>query len=226
MKIYAVPYAVGNTRIYYNLKKELNSNIHFIALELPGHGYRLDEPLLESIDEMSEDIYKQILHNGLDEDYCLFGYSMGSAVCYETYYKLLENKCRLPQRIFLCACPSPEHNYINKNIRHCSREDLINILKKYGGTSEELFQHDSFLDFLLPLVRADFVAVEEYRAMKKNEKIQSKGIIIYSEEEEERIERWRDSFENECFFYKVNDGHFFIHKHYDVITNIIKRNIR
>lgn len=222
MKIYAIPYAVGNTSVYFNLRKTIGETVDFIPVELPGHGGRLNETLLDSIEAMAEEVYRQILINGVDEEYCLLGYSMGAIVCRETYYKLKKNYCKLPKILFLCACPAPGHVYKNHDIRHCERDDLIRILKEYGGTPDEVFDYKNLLDLILPIAKADFCAVEEYRTNPNDEMMLPKGVIIYSKAEEDDIENWGKVFLNECKFYKIGDNHFFIFDKYIQICEAIK----
>ena len=147
MKIYALPYAAGNSSIYYNLKKMLENSVEFISLEYSGHGVRLNEQILYSVDEITYGIYKQIIEKGIDEEYCILGYSMGGIIATELYAKLATNNCNLPKFIFICACNEPGHERKNRDVIHCNRGELIDILRDYSGTPEEVFEFDEILDF-------------------------------------------------------------------------------
>lgn len=222
MIIFALPYAVGNSSIFFDLKRSLGNSVKLIALDYSGHGIRISEPLMFSIDEITEDIYKQIRNIGIDEDYCILGYSMGSVIAKELYMKLLSYECNLPKYIFLCACSEPGHKRKKRNIANCSRNDLINILREYSGTSEEVFECDELLDLILPILKADFSALENYQPQESFGEIISGGIILYSNEEKMNIKKWDRYFKCECIYEKIDAGHFFINDYYVEMAEIIK----
>ena len=78
MVIYALPYAAGSASCYYELAQKLDRQIKFVPLELPGHGTRMwRNEGTRSIQKMAEDVFQQVLSKGVEEPYCLMGYSMG-----------------------------------------------------------------------------------------------------------------------------------------------------
>lgn len=223
MKIFSVPYAIGDSRTYIETKRRVEPLAKFISFDYPGHGFRINEPLLRTIEELADDVYRNIMKEGIDEDYCLLGYSMGVLVCREVYFKLAENKCRLPKMLFLCACPSPGYKYKNNDIYNCSRDEVIEILRDYGGTSEVALQSDELMDLVIPMARADLGAIEQYVAKIDFKKIESKGIIVYSNKEKENIKNWDTVFESECDYYHIDGNHFFINEQIEAVSDIINK---
>lgn len=223
MKLFALPYAGGNVSIFYQLKNRLPQDIELVPIELPGHGTRIKEALVDSIEAVADDIYRKLRNCNLMEPYGLLGYSMGSLICLEVYYKLLYAGERLPDYLYLCACSPPDQrNKIITDIRGCSSEELAEKLKIIGGTPEEVLENEELLQYALPIIRADFMAIEEYQCQYRDERIKSKGIIIYSNEEVENIHKWNRWFAFECKFHHVEDGHFFIHEKSELLLDIIR----
>ena len=81
MKLFGIPFSGGNAYSYQALKNQLSANIRFIGLELPGHGTRVAEPLLYTIEEMTDDLLQQIDLNQ-EDDYAFFGHSLGALLAF------------------------------------------------------------------------------------------------------------------------------------------------
>ena len=63
-KLFIIPHAGGSSYSYYGFTK-IKADI--VLLDLPGHGIRINEPLLDSLDEIVDDLFsfyfKPILEN-------------------------------------------------------------------------------------------------------------------------------------------------------------------
>lgn len=226
MIIYALPYAAGSAAIYYELSMHLKHAVRFVPLELPGHGRRIGEQRLQSIQEMAKDIFRQLMTNGVHEPYCLMGYSMGSTICYELYQLLRAKCCPLPCHILMCASDIPTHKHEFSNIREMSDSELIEQLYELGGTPQEILENRELLELILPIVRDDFISVEEYcpsTAMKMN----CGGTVICGtqelEDEENEFSRWEDFFSQKVDSIRIEGGHFFLHDKSDELAKHIKR---
>lgn len=61
--IFCLTYAGGIAQFYTSIEKSLKQNIEVVKLEYSGHGTRHKEPLLETFEETTEDLYRIILEN-------------------------------------------------------------------------------------------------------------------------------------------------------------------
>ena len=68
-------------------------------VELAGRGRRMNEPLIDNMEEMVEDIYYSI-KDYITEPYAIFGHSMGGLLTYELCHKL-QKKAILIQCTYL-----------------------------------------------------------------------------------------------------------------------------
>lgn len=212
-KLFLFPYALGNSYIYDNLKKHLNIDIQMYSLDYPGHGKKSAEKLLYTIEEISENLFLEIKNKLNNCDYALFGYSMGSLVCYEIY-KLIEiHKLNKPKYIFLFACDSPDDINIYTNINNITTSGLKKTLLEYGDTAEELLT-DEFVEYMLPIFEADFTAINNYKQSYKNINILFDCKVIVVRGIKEKLKKdslcWKEYCANE---YKINyiDGkHLFM----------------
>ncbi|MCO7226510.1 thioesterase II family protein [Pleionea sp. CnH1-48] len=86
MRIFCFPYAGGSAAIYSDWAKDLPF-LEVIAIQLPGRGSRLTEPLVDSIEHMANELSKTILPL-LDKPFIFFGHSNGATLCYEVAKRL------------------------------------------------------------------------------------------------------------------------------------------
>ncbi|WP_268906141.1 thioesterase II family protein [Clostridium hydrogenum] len=100
MILFCLPYAGGSEAIYYKWKDYLSPSIQLIPIELKGRGKRYNETFYETLDEAINDIFKWIKERIMNDDYAIYGHSMGSILAYELYYKVISEKLRKPKHIF------------------------------------------------------------------------------------------------------------------------------
>lgn len=225
MIIYALPYAAGNAHAYTDLKKMLGCKLQLISLELPGHGERYKEECLWDIKSMAKDIFLQIKEDLPLEEYCLLGFCMGSYICCELYYLILEKHLPLPAKIYLCAATMKKNRIIRrKDYSKLSNNALLKELKKYHDLSEDILANEDLMKFAMPVIRADFHAIHHYKFDGRADKIQSKGSVLFSafhNKSHRDIYSWNECFQNQCRFYFINGQQLFIHDAYDEVANIL-----
>ncbi|MEY8742625.1 thioesterase II family protein [Bacillales bacterium AN1005] len=87
INLFCIPFAGGSAVVYSKWKKNTDSFIQIHEVELPGRGRRMNEPLIDNMEAMVEDIFYSIKNN-LTEPYALFGHSMGGLLTYELCHKI------------------------------------------------------------------------------------------------------------------------------------------
>ena len=229
IKIFSIPYAGGSASMYWQLKNMLSEDLELIPIELSGHGMRYSEELNYSITDIVQDVIGQIIEVGLDTPFCLMGYSMGSLICYEVYYKLIQKYRCLPQHIFLCASDNPFAKRIYENIDQLEDKELIEKLKERKGTPDEVLNNQEIMDIVLPQIRADFTAYDNYYATRYKKKILTSATIINGDEEhkeENSIYEWESYFSSKCEFINLKGGHFFIFDRVKEVAQIINLKLK
>jgi len=222
MKLFGIPFSGGNACSYPALKKQLPANIRFISLELPGHGTRIAEPLLYSIEEMTDDLLQQIDLNQ-DDEYALFGHSLGALLVFIMCRKITTAGKPLPSIILVSGQTAPSR--IKPEQRHLlPDQQFVEVLREMEGTPGELLSEKGFLDFYLPIIKADFQAIANYRYQHENP-IHVPIVVLLGRQEKilfEDAARWQDETTYETEFYWFEGGHFFINDHAKEICRLIE----
>ena len=115
---------------------------------------------------MIDSIYGEILNEISDgEPYAIYGHSMGSLLAYELAYRLCEDEGvdNRPLKLLVSGRIAPQVKTKNEKNYLLSTEEFKEKILSYGlVSSEEVFKDQKLLDFFIPIMRADFEAVEEY----------------------------------------------------------------
>lgn len=228
MDIYAFPYAAGSALMYKQLELILSEHdITLHAMEYPGHGLRHKDALLHDVHALAQDAFNILAKEKLDKPYFMLGYSMGSMVAYELYYMLLKNGMSLPLRMFFCSLAAPQCLKRNNcNYMDMTLDELVEQLRKQNGTPEELLQNRDFMEYLAPIVRSDFTAVNTYKPTLMETGISVPVNIVYSDEELKvcpNINEWSKRCISQCFYTNAGHGHFFINTNPELLAEIIIR---
>jgi external thioesterase TEII len=227
IKLFCIPFSGGNAYSYSGFKKYLPDNIELCNLELPGRGKRISEPLLHSIDAMTEDLFQQI-KNKIDGRYVIYGHSLGALLGITLCRYISLEGMDLPFMIFLSGQTAP--SLINPDDTYSMPDNqFINKLREMEGTPEELLTDKSFLQFFLPVVRADFQSISDYHYTSKNIPLNVPMTIMLGSEEnisDEDAAVWQLETDNTISIHRFEGGHFFIFSHTENICNLIAEKIK
>ena len=211
--------------MYEGTLQRLREGYDMIAVDYSRHGTKFGMPLNETMESLVREVYTEVTQNlSKDEDYCLFGYSLGSIVAYEIACLLRDNGYRLPGVVYLCSMEAPHKIPDQERISTLSGDEFKKKMIEYGGIDEELLEDPLMLRIFLPVIRKDFQIHEEYDPPKRD-MLNIKALVLYSTEDisEEKIRAWDDvisDVEYKCY----PGGHFFIYERSeDVINEVLKR---
>ncbi|MCX6149594.1 MAG: thioesterase domain-containing protein [Ignavibacteriales bacterium] len=226
-RLFCIPFSGGNAYSYSEFKKYIPDNIELCNLELPGRGKRISEPLLHSVESMTEDLFLQI-ETKINENYVIFGHSLGSLLGITLCRYISVKGMNLPLILFLSGQTAPAS--IKPDNKHTLPDDqFINMLREMAGTPEELLTDKSFLQFFLPVVRADFQALSDYNYTSKNTPLDVPITIMLGKDEkisDEDAAIWQLETDNTISVHRFEGGHFFIFDHIEKISNLIAEKIK
>ena len=164
MKLFCFHYAGGSQYNLLGLKQHLHTSIETFFFELPGRGKRVEEPLMNNIEEMVLDLYKQVKnHLEIDDKYILYGHSLGGILTLLVARLLKKHNHTLPVHIISSGTKAPKKCQNRKVIYHkLNEEDFKKELFKLGGVPTVVIENKELMDFYLPIFMADFTASETY----------------------------------------------------------------
>ena len=154
---------------------------------------------------------------------------MGSITLVEILNRILNDpEIGLPQRVFLAA-----HEPKSKTMLSDFSPDILSDewvkdrTIAFGAVPEQLVNNNSFWRFYLPLFRADYCMIGNYKFEKLDLKTTVPATIFYSETDTPRkgMELWRNFFTGACEFHCFKGKHFFIQQHHKEMAAIIQKRL-
>lgn len=226
MKLFYLPHAGGTATSMYKWSGGLKSFIEPIPIELSGRGARHDEKTYSGFIDAMEDIFEIFKENVGNDDYALLGHSMGATLIYELYYKILGSGLKLPIHMFFSGSKPPYTRQESEKI-HMLEDDLfLDVIKKFGGLSDEMLNMARFKRIFTPLVKEDYRLLEDYQFIDKSSKIKCNISVMYGKEDlsYDELRGW-ERLAEVCFYEEFEGGHFYIDSHAMKFASYINRRI-
>jgi len=208
------PFAGASQSAFHSWQTAKTSGLKGLLVDYPGHGCRLKEKPVNSIQLLAEELSSAILS---EESLCstpllLCGHSMGAQVAFETAIQL-ESASRPPAGLVLSGCQAP-HIRARRLLSHLEDDDFIRQLIAIGGFPPELQQYPDLLRQFMPLLRADFLATESYYFKHAEKRLhQTPVLLMYGSEDEEAYEEeviaWHAWIGSDCKTIRVAGNHFY-----------------
>lgn len=223
LQLFCLPYAGGSSVFYYKFRQYINRGIELIPIELKGHGYRMDEGCCQSMPEILEDLYCEIMKRKKSGPYALFGYSFGAHVGFELAHLMKERIKEEPQHIFFAANTPPHVRKEELFFHTLDDEQFLERMRKYGGIPDEILCQKEIIGTFLPIMRTDIRIENEYICSPEFTLLECNLSIIYSKVDNQRNNmcEWKRYTNANCAFYEFSGTHFFILDNFDKVANII-----
>lgn len=214
MLLFCIPHAGGSTLSYVKWKKYLDERITFVPLDLPGHITRQSEPLCESFMQVLEDLYQNIVKtiSKTDEDYAIFGHSMGALLAYQLYAILEEKNNRLPKHLFFSGRWPP---YVNKKVDNEIKD--YDEFKKYithvGNMDRLIYDNEKLGDYFYNIIYTDLKLLDTYPVDAKPHNINSGITVMWGAADDSMsykdVSAWRKVAAGSISFQLVAGTHLF-----------------
>jgi surfactin synthase thioesterase subunit len=228
VSLICLPHAGGNAFLYRNWSRDLASGARVFAHELPGHGARRALAPLTRWPELTDALATHLLSE-LDANvpYAVMGHSMGALAGIELIREIERRIGRQPVWFGVSACIAPSRRVHEAHWLTCSREAMVAQLRKLGGTHEALLDDREFVDFMLPVLRADFHLCGTYPAQTRAEPLSCPIDVFIGRDDgvtanRDDVAAWADETRGRCTVHRFDGGHFFIDEQLSGVLSIVK----
>jgi len=161
LRLFCFPYAGGSSQIFRSWSNSLPPTIEICSLELPGRGSRFLETPFTQLEPLVEAIAFAILPY-CDRPFAFFGHSMGALVSFELA-RILRKKYGLsPVHLFVSGHRAPQIPDPDPPIYALPEAEFIEELRYLKGTPQAVLENTELMELILPILRADFEAIETY----------------------------------------------------------------
>ncbi len=212
-KLFLLPYAGSSVMTYLPWKKYMSENIEPVFLEMQGRGIKSEQKMAADFETVVNRLYQEMTSEITDENYVIFGHSMGSLLAYELYYKIVSEGFRLPEEIILSGRLAPELCIHMKKVSEYPEADFLKEVAVYGGLPEEIKKNKELRDYFVPIMRSDFKLIENYVYTNRHEMIHCNLTVLYGSKDystpSDEIVEWRKKAGKKFSCIEFPGGHFF-----------------
>lgn len=162
LRLLCFPFAGGGASIFSPWRSQLAPEVAVCPLQLPGRESRLREPPIPDIPSLVTALADAI-DNQLASPYVFLGCSFGALLAYELARELRRRARPLPSRLIVISHGAPGWRR-PPSMTHLSDADFIAALQsRYEAIPAAILADPEVLQIFLPVLRADFMALESYR---------------------------------------------------------------
>nr|WP_315248545.1 thioesterase domain-containing protein [uncultured Flavobacterium sp.] len=217
VRIICFPFAGGNK---YSYNKLFGNIIEFFFINGGVKGLKLEE------EELLDLITQEIIRLSINNDYVIYGHSMGALIGYLVCQRIEELRIKKPLKLIISGMDAPS---IKREIliSHLPNKLFWEEIIKFGGIPDELMNFPELIDFYTPILKADLSAVENYRYTKR-EKLTVPIDVFYGSKDTtiEKIKGWEEETTEKVTIMQMNGNHFFIFDHIEFFTEYFKNIVK
>ncbi|MGW8553713.1 thioesterase II family protein [Streptomyces tubercidicus] len=209
-KLYCFAQGGGSAAEYLRWARDLpGAEIH--AVQLPGRGSRLNEPVFTSMDPLVEGLLANMPLGAAP--YAFFGHSLGSLIAYEVTRALREADRPLPARLVVSGYPAPHLPRTSQELHTLPDAELIETVSRtHGGIPEEVLASAELRELAAIALRADYQVLETY-SWRAGEPL-SLPITVFGGRADhvtaEQLQAWQDLTTGEVTVQQFPGGHFYL----------------
>jgi medium-chain acyl-[acyl-carrier-protein] hydrolase len=161
-RFFLFPYAGSGPAAFNRWASELPDSVEVWIAHYPGRGSRHQEAPLTQIRILAEQLF-QAIQPLVDRPFAFFGHSLGGLIAFELAREFQQQNSTPPELLFVSGCGAPHLGNPNPAIHAFSDSEFEESLRQLNGTPAELLDHPDVMQVLLPILRADFEAMERYQ---------------------------------------------------------------
>jgi surfactin synthase thioesterase subunit len=160
-RLACLPYAGGGAAVFRGWDSLVGPGMDVLATQLPGRGWRMRERPEADLGTLADSV-ADALEPLADVPLAVFGHSMGAWLGLEVVRRL-EARGVHPICLFASGRRAPSLNSDEAPFSHLPDAAFVaEIQSRYGGIPAEIAADPEILGLLLPTLRADIRALEEY----------------------------------------------------------------
>jgi len=228
MILFCLPHAGGSSLSYVKWKKYLKDSIHFYAYDLPGHGKRMSEELMLDYEKIFEELRAFIINiiEKTEEEYAIFGHSMGAVFAYDLYESFKKSQVRMPAHLIFSG-RWPPYSDEDKEEK-TTFEEFKNDLPA-GIDVSEIAKDSEMYDHFLNVIYSDLRVLKSRPTNHQVAKIEADITVLYGSKDDsmksKQVLAWRKSAEKSISFYSIEGKHLFPIENIEETVSVINNTL-
>ncbi len=160
-RLFWFPHSGANASVVAAWQSRLGTTAELHVAQLPGRGVRLDEEPAGDLDGFVEQLADAVAEL-TGRKFAFLGHSLGALIAFEVARVLRRRGLPQPEWFWACAAEGPSTRRIWRYVANLPEDELVDVLREYGGTQAEVLADRELMELVLPAIRADFALSEGY----------------------------------------------------------------
>lgn len=209
-RLVCFPYAGAGAGVYRRWAPVAAEDVDVLAVQLPGRENRWQSPLMTDLKRVAEEVAER-LRSMPSLPTVLFGHSMGALMAFEVARldAVTDLRC-----LAVSARVAPHLTGRETPVSRLSDPEFIEHLSAVGGTPREILAQRELMELLLPMLRADFRMVDDYRPAPWPPRLKCPVLALYGREDVatpvDGMRAWADVTDGAFELHAFEGGHFFL----------------
>lgn len=161
LRLFCFPYAGGGASIFRTWQSHLPREVEVCSVYLPGRERRLVEPRITRMDTLVRLVSAELAPY-LNQPFALFGHSMGALISFELCRLMRRERGTQPVHLFVSGYHAPQLQDPEPSYYDFPETMFLDRLSRLNGTPKAVLEDPELIGLMLPLLRADFEAVQTY----------------------------------------------------------------
>ncbi|MGW4234050.1 thioesterase II family protein [Streptomyces sp. NPDC004980] len=225
-RLVCFPHAGGSAGFYFSLSALLHPQVEVLAVQYPGRQERRAEPAATGIGALARSV-ADVLRPTWGEPAAFFGHSMGALVAYETA-RLLESATGAgPSALFASGRRAPSTRR-EERLHLADDRALLAEIARQGGTPPAVLSDPDLVEMILPALRADYRAVENYSHRPGAPFSAPVTVLVGTEDPKvtaDEAQAWQNETDGPTEVLAFSGGHFFLGAHEERIASLIRERL-
>lgn len=226
IQLVCLPHAGGSASFYFPMSQSLAPAVDVLSVQYPGRQDRRDEPGITDIGAYADALTSQLLP-WLDRPLAFFGHSMGAVLAFEVTRRLERDHGTAPVRIFASGRRSPS-SFRHETVHLRNDDGIVAEMRELSGTDAKILGNEEILRMVLPAIRSDYTAIENYRAAA-DDIVRAPVTVLTGDADpktsREEADAWEGHTAGGFDMHRFPGGHFFLANHQEQIMKIVSEEL-
>lgn len=226
MVLFFLPHAGGSAKSYSSFKRFLPKELNVVPMELSGRFTRSGEPLLTEISTCAADLIEKHRELLANEEYAIFGHSMGTLLACELVRQAKAQGLRMPVHVFLSGrCAPDEPIKCFKNSDTAKDEEIVSFFAANSLSGASPVQDEELIKQLNRILCTDVRMADSY-SLEAGKLDFGCGItVLYGTEDimlrDIDMSGWQRFTSESCTVKSYSGGHFYYAEHKEEVCRVI-----